>query len=136
VGQNGNITPMIHYDTVEFNGTLHDKSTGSSLARFNELALKEGDYITVKYVNDVMPYVSRLECEHNRNNPNPVIEIIDHCPACRSKLIVSDSGKSLICPNMECPGRSKQRMVNMLQKMNIKGFADASINLINISHLY
>ena len=136
VGQNGNITPMIHYDTVEFMGTLHNKSTGSSLARFQQLQLKEGDFINVKYVNDVMPYVSRIECSHNRDNPNPVVKIIDHCPVCGTPLVVSDSGKTLNCPNIDCAGRSKQRMVNMLQKLNIKGFADASINALNISHLY
>jgi NAD-dependent DNA ligase len=51
VGQNGQITPMIHYDPVYFLGTLHTKSTGSSLDRFKSLALKRGDLINVKYVN-------------------------------------------------------------------------------------
>ena len=136
VGQSGVITPMIHYDTVEFMGTLHNKSTGASLARFNELALKEGDLIKVTYNNDVMPYVSKLECSHNRNNKNPVIQIIDHCPICGSTLVVSDSGKSLMCPNIECSGRTLQRMVNMFQKMNIKGFSDAAISTLQLSHLY
>jgi NAD-dependent DNA ligase len=136
VGQDGSITPMIHYDPVEFNGTIHPKSTGSSYARFRELALKEGDYISVKYTNDVMPYVSRLECEHNRLNPNPVVEFIDHCPVCGSKLVLSDSGKTMSCPNMDCPGRARKRMTNMLQKLNIKGFAEASIDKLGVSHLY
>jgi NAD-dependent DNA ligase len=137
VGQHGNITPMIHYDPVEFLGTIHTKSTGSSLNRFNELGLKYGDYISVKYVNDVMPYVSRVECEHNRNNPNPKIEIISECPLCGTKLVTSDSNKSLICPNLECAGRSIQRMVNMFSKMNIKGFADATFRLLkDKDHLY
>ena len=136
VGQHGNITPMIHYDPVEFLGTIHTKSTGSSLNRFNELGLKYGDYINVKYVNDVMPYVSRVECEHNRNNPNPVISIIDKCPICGTQLITSDSGKSLICPNINCQGRSIQRMVNMFAKMNIKGFADAAFKALGRTHLY
>lgn len=136
VGQNGNITPMIHYDTVEFLGTLHNKSTGSSLARFNELQLKEGDLISVKYVNDVMPYVSRLECSHNRDNTNPVIQFIDDCPICGSRLIISSTGKQKLCPNLDCYGRSIQRMVNMFQKLNIKGFADATFKLLGKTHLY
>ena len=137
VGQNGQITPMIHYDPVEFRGTIHTKSTGSSFKRFQELALKYGDYINVKYVNDVMPYVSRLECDHNRHNPNPVIEFIDTCPICGSKLVISDSGKTVLCPNMECAGRSIQRMVNMFAKLNIKGFADSTFNILKeFDHLY
>ena len=136
IGQHGNVTPMIHYDPVEFIGTIHTKSTGSSYYRFNELGLKYGDYINVTYVNDVMPYVSRLECNHNRNNPNPVIKFIEKCPVCGSDLVISDSGKTVICPNNECPARSIQRMTNMFSKMNIKGFADATFKALGKTHLY
>lgn len=137
VGQHGNITPMIHYDPVEFIGTIHTKSTGSSFARFQDMGLKYGDYINVTYRNDVMPYVSRIDCEHNRNNPNPVIEFIKTCPICGSELVLSDSGKNILCNNIECPGRSVQRMVNMFSKLNIKGFADAAFNSIaEKDHLY
>lgn len=136
VGQHGNITPMVHYDPVEFFGTIHTKSTGSSLNRFNELALKYGDIINVTYVNDVMPYVSRVECQHNRDNPEPISQIITKCPICGTNLVVSNSGKSLLCPNINCQGRTLQRMTNMFSKMNIKGFADASFNVIGCNHLF
>ena len=136
VGQNGTITPMIHYDPVEFLGTIHTKSTGSSYSRFVDLGLKYGDYINVKYVNDVMPYVSRVECEHNRNNQQPLSEFITECPICGSKLVLSDSGKTMMCPNLGCSGRALGRMVNMFAKLNIKGFADAAFISLNITHLY
>lgn len=137
VGQHGNITPMIHYDPVEFNGTIHTKSTGSSYERFQKLGLRYGDYINVTYVNDVMPYVSNVECAHNRHNESPKIEFIENCPVCGSKLMLSDSGKTMICPNMECLGRSTQRMVNMFSKLNIKGFADSTFTALSeFDHLY
>ena len=134
--ENGQITPMIHYDPVCFNGTIHTKSTGASLNRFNSLALKRGDLINVTYVNDVMPYVSKLDCEQNRVNTNPVERFPDVCPVCGSKLMITDSGKSAICPSMDCPGRSIQRMVNMFDKLNIKGFADAAFGSMGLTHLY
>jgi hypothetical protein len=37
---------------------------------------------------------------------------------------------------MDCPGRARKRMTNMLQKLNIKGFAEASIDKLGVSHLY
>ena len=135
VGQHGDITPMIHYDPVEFNGTIHTKSTGSSLNRFKELNLKPGEIINVTYVNDVMPYVSKLDCEHNRNNSNLPVEFITHCPVCGSELVVSKSGKSMICPNETCPARTVQRMTNMFAKLNIKGFAEAAFTALGKSHL-
>ena len=136
VGQHGAITPMIHYDPVEFIGTIHTKSSGSSFERFKNLGLKYGDYIQVTYRHDVMPYVSKVDCEYNRNNPNPVIEFIDTCPICGSKLMISDSEKMMNCYNMECPGRSIQRMSNMFAKLNIKGFADATFSALGKDHFY
>src|SRR5574344_118629 len=63
VGQTGAICPMIHYTPVEFFGAIHDKSTGSSLARFKELNLKPGDVLSITYNHDVIPYVNKLDCE-------------------------------------------------------------------------
>jgi len=136
VGQHGDITPMIHYDPVEFIGTIHTKSSGASLARFKELALRYGDFINVTYRNDVMPYVSKVDCAHNRDNPNPIIEFPKTCPICDTALVVTDSGKKALCPNVDCPGRSIQRMVNMFAKMNIKGFADATFGVLHKDHLW
>lgn len=130
VGQNGNITPMIHYDPVEFYGTIHTKCSGASLARFKELSLKYGDHIDVAYVNDVMPYVSKPDCEYNRQNSNSVILPPDKCPICGTGLLVSESGKMLICPNWDCDGRRIGRTSNMLAKMNLKGFGESMIKTI------
>ena len=127
VGQSGNICPMIHYAPVEFFGGINTVSTGSSYARFNELELKEGDIIEVSYNNDVMCYVNKFDCEHNRNNPNPLCEFPTVCPVCGTRLILSDSGKTAICSNIDCKGRKLARTANMLQKMNIKGFAESTI---------
>lgn len=135
VGQHGNITPMIHYDPVEFNGTIHTKSSGSSYDRFKSLNLKMGDIINVTYVNDVMPYVSRVDCKYNRDNPNPPVEIIHNCPVCGAELVLSNSEKTLLCPNTECPARTIQRMTNMFAKLNIKGFANATFTALNKSKL-
>lgn len=134
VGQNGNITPMIHYDPVEFYGTIHTKCSGASLARFNELNLKYGDHIDVTYVNDVMPYVTKPDCEYNRNNSNPIIEPPLRCPVCDTELMVSNSGKTLICPNWHCQGRQIARMANMLSKMNLKGFGEQMLTQIDKYH--
>lgn len=131
VGQDGSITPMIHYQPVEFYGTIHDKSTGHSFKRFKELNLKVGDIIDVEYVNDVMPYVTKPDNSYNANNINPVINFITQCPSCGSKLRVSDSGKSVYCDNIECPQRNMARMVNMLDKLNIKDFSEAYLTKIN-----
>lgn len=130
VGQAGNITPMIHFNPVEFYGTIHDHCTGHSYKRFMELGLKEGDILNIEYNNDVMCYATKAECSENDNNPNPVIPFIDKCPSCGGPITISDSGKSAVCENKLCPDRQLARMVNMLQKLNLKDFSEESLKSI------
>ena len=134
VGQTGQITPMIHYAPVEFNGTIHPKSTGSSYKRFMELGLHFGDIIKVTYTNDVMPYVNSVSCEENRINAtkNPLAPFADVCPVCGTKIEISSTGNQAYCPNLECKGRKVARMVSMLSRLNLKGFAESTINQLNV----
>lgn len=135
VGQDGSITPMIHYNQVEFFGTIHTKSTGSSYERFISLGLRPGDIIDVEYTNDVMPYVTKPDCEYNRRNTNPLCEFITHCPSCGQPLHLSKSGKTMNCINIECPDRVNARMANMLQKLNIKDFGEEKLRVLGRTHL-
>ena len=136
IGQDGSITPMIHYDQVEFYGTIHTKSTGSSYERFRQLGLRIGDIISVEYTNDVMPYVTKPDCEFNRENQNPLCEFITHCPDCGTELQISKSGKTMYCPNNNCPSRVLARMSNMMQKLNLKDFGEEKIRSLNKSFLH
>lgn len=135
IGQNGVITPMAHYQPIEFLGTIHTKSSISSVKRFRENQFKIGNEIQVEYRNDVMPYVStppELEIS-NQSNPNPVIEFVTHCPACGQPLVFTD--KSATCVNHKCPGRIRARMANMMAKLGLKGFAEANMVKLGVTSL-
>ena len=130
IGQDGIITPMIHYTPVEFYGTIHTKSSGHSYNRFIDLALRKGDIVQIEYTNDVMPYVTKPTIDHNLNNPNPIEEFPTHCPYCGTPIIVNESGKSAICPNYECPERIISRMANMMAKLNLKDFGEETFRAL------
>ena len=132
VGQDGRITPMIHYDPVEFFGTIHNKSSMHSYERFNQCQFKYNDIVDVTYVNDVMPYVTKHECVENENNTNSIIPFTKVCPECGSPIVISDTGKTAYCTNINCNGRKLARMSNMLQKLNLKGFADSTIKELGV----
>ena len=136
VGQDGYITPMIHYKPVEFMGTIHPKSSGHSLDRFLELGLRIGDIIDIEYVNDVMPYVTKPENSHNEMNENPLELFPTQCPICGTTISISRSGKSAYCPNIDCDGRKIARVVNMLDKLGFRDFAEASVEKLKIRNLY
>ena len=133
VGQNGIVTPMAHYLPVEFFGSIHEKSSLHSYARFKELGLRTNDIIEIEYTNDVMPYATKVDCEKNRKNTNPVIEFPAICPSCGSHLFFTD--KSASCGNMMCPDRQIARMDNMFKKLNIKDFSEQRFRMLETYNL-
>lgn len=136
IGQNGYITPMIHYTPVEFYGTIHSKSSGHSFKRFYELGLAVGDILQIEYTNDVMPYVTKPEVQSNFMNPNPPIPFPTHCPCCGSSLVTTNSGKSILCPNKECPERIVAKMANMMSKLNLKDFGEETFRALGTTSLH
>lgn len=139
IGQDGSVTPMIYYDPVEFFGSIHPKSTGSSYDRFKKLDLHVGDIIDVEYTNDVMPRVYKPDNEHNRKNAlNPHNELDSFptiCPSCGQPLTISKTGKTVYCLNPMCGNRTVKRMTATLNKLGIAGFAEESVTAIGKSHI-
>lgn len=135
VGQDGSITPMIHYNPVMFFGTIHDKASGHSYDRFKKLGLRIGDVVEVEYTNDVMAYVTKPDNSHNASNTNPLEVFPTYCPSCGSKLVISKSGKQVMCENKDCPERNIRRIDNMFKKLNIKDFSEAYLTRIGRYHL-
>ncbi|WP_301214480.1 hypothetical protein [uncultured Clostridium sp.] len=135
VGQNGVITPMAHYNPVEFLGTIHTKSSIASVERFNKNRFKIGNVIEVEYRNDVMPYVTTPLLDVNEDNPNEILQFITECPSCGKKLEFSKTMKSAKCINLNCPGRNVARISSMLAKLGIKDFAEAMVERLGVVSL-
>ena len=135
IGQDGTVTPMIHYTPVEFYGTIHTKSSGHSYKRFIDLQLAIGDIIQVEYTNDVMPYVTKPEIMANYRNANEPELFPEFCPYCGTALIVNESGKSAICPNKQCPERVIAKMANMMSKLNLKDFGEETFRFLGTKSL-
>lgn len=135
IGQDGVITPMIHYTPVEFYGTIHSKSSGHSYKRFMDLNLAIGDIIEVTYTNDVMPYVTKPKIQQNFINHAQPEVFPSNCPYCGSNIVINESGKSAICPNKKCSERIVSKMANMMDKLNLKDFGEETFRLLKTSSL-
>lgn len=133
VGANGDITPMIHYDPIEFYGMVNTKSSGHSYARFSELRLRPNDILEIEYVNDVIAYVRKAEVDENCYNPTQPFVFTNVCPECGQSLVLSESGKNVTCTNMMCKGRVIARMSNMVAKLGFKGFSEETIKTLQIT---
>lgn len=132
VAQNGVITPIAHYNPVELFGCTHSKTTVHSYKRFNEMRLRKGDVVNIELINDVIPYITRLDIKDNEFNTNPIIEFPTYCPECNTKLVLSKTGKTAMCPNMYCKGRQLGIIVNMLDKIGFKDFSAESLKQIGV----
>lgn len=130
IGQDGTVTPMIHYTPVEFYGTIHNKSSGHSYKRYNELNLAIGDILQIEYTNDVMPYVTKPQVQSNFINHNQPIPFPKLCPCCGTPLEINPSGKSAVCPNHQCPERIISKMENMMKKLNLKDFGSETFRAL------
>lgn len=128
VGQNGVITPMLHYMPVTLMGTTHTKTTGHSYKRFMELGLKKGDIVEITYRNDVIPYATKPCIPDNSYNPNPVIPFPTVCPECGAPL--QFYGDHATCNNANCPGRLLSRNTEMLNRLGITDMGDERVKAL------
>jgi NAD-dependent DNA ligase len=48
-----------------------------------------------------MPYVTKTECKHNRDNQNPLEEFIKVCPICGKRFVPKRGEQDIYCSN-EC----------------------------------
>lgn len=132
VGQDGSITPMAYFNPVEFFGTIHPKTTVHSYKKFNQMDLHVGDVVELEYRHDVIVYLTKPNVAENAVPTGPKIPFPDHCPVCGTALMVSDSGDTAFCPNMNCEGRRVKRVTNMLKKLNFKDFGEAYVVALNL----
>jgi NAD-dependent DNA ligase len=136
VGKNGQITPMIKFSETYFYGHKYDQASGASLAKIQELGLREGDIIDIEYTNYVMPAVlGRNEQLSAFNNETPVMSLPIECPSCHLPLVIGDSGKMLYCTNVACEGRIVKRISNMMAKLGFENMADATAEKLKIKSI-
>lgn len=121
VGRTGLITPLLHYDTVKFNGTNQTKCTLSSAKRLNDSNIGIGDTVSVVYSNDVIPY---FDCVVSRCNSER-IKVPRFCPCCGAELVID--GARLFCLNESCIARREKTFTKFIQTIGFKNFSESFI---------
>ena len=136
VGYSGVIIPMAHFEPVDFMGTIHDKTTIHSYARFKKLRLCKGDKVNLSLNNDVIVYLTKAEDNDTREDREQYLEKFPtHCPSCGTKLEYSLSGDTAYCPNFYCRERSLNRIAGMLQKLGVKDFGLETVRALDIKNV-
>ena len=90
-GTFGRITPVVHFEPVNFNGCENTKQSIHNFKRFNELKLGVGSEILVSYHSDCLSYITKINSEYNDSiEPIEFIVSIDFSLDL-SSFLVSDS---------------------------------------------
>lgn len=124
VGRTGQITPNAVLDPVRIMGSTVRRATLHNMDFIRERDLEIGDIVVVRKAGDVIPEVVRNVPERRENTK--IIESIEVCPICSSKLIYSESHIDLLCPNENCPARSIESLIHYSSRnaMNIIGLGE------------
>jgi len=143
-GDTGRITPVVHFEPVEFLGNIQTKQNLHNYKRFKELKLGKDSEILLTYRSDCLSYVNKIDSEEN-SKITP-FKFIEKCPICNRKLkiITNPKGEETFveCEWKDCSGKIVGRLENYLTKMNIKGIKTSTIEKLkdygveNIEDLY
>ena len=121
----GLINPVAVFEPVELEGTTVSRASVHNLSILEELALGEGDEISVFKANMIIPQIAE------NLTRSATIQPPELCPVCGGKTRIFDSGeaKTLYCGNESCPAKQVKRFELFVsrQALNIEGLSEATL---------
>jgi len=120
----GSITPVAIIKPVKINGNTINNISLGSIDRFEELGIRQGDEVIIKY--DVIPYLI-IDETCKRNEKGKLFKTPTTCRYCK-QLLVKDP--VLKCVNESCDSRQIGKIVNYAVKMSIPNISSGIITLL------
>ena len=121
----GLINPVAVFEPVELEGTTVSRASVHNLSVLEDLALGEGDEITVYKANMIIPQISE------NLTRSATVKPPDACPVCGSPTRIFDSGEAmtLYCDNRACPAKELKRFELFVSRnaLNIEGLSQATL---------
>ncbi len=113
VSRNGVLTPVAQVKPVEISNAIIQRVTLHNYGLLASFKIKKNDRIEIVRSGEVIPkFLSVVE---SSNNEFTVPKI---CPKCKTKVVFEDI--RIICPNVYCPARFIESLVNFISKMGIE----------------
>ena len=110
VGMTGHVTPVAELDPTTISGSVVARATLNNESFIRNMGLQIGSYVFVQKAGEVIPQVSAIDTERNRNEEAQLrpIHFPTACPECDTHLI--KKGEYWICPNHHCRAQIVQRL--------------------------
>ncbi len=131
----GLINPVAVFEPVELEGTTVSRASVHNLSILKELALGEGDTITVYKANMIIPQIAE-----NKTRSGSVV-IPKQCPVCGGPTKVKAEGdaETLHCVNPDCQAKKVKSFALFVSRdaLNIGGLSEATLEkLIGIGAVH
>lgn len=121
----GLINPVAVFEPVELEGTTVSRASVHNVSILKELALGEGDLITVYKANMIIPQIAENK---TRSGPVPIPQV---CPVCGGPTRVRADGdaETLCCINPDCQVKKLKSFALFASRdaLNIDGLSEATL---------
>ena len=121
----GLINPVAIFEPVELEGTTVSRASVHNISIMEELALGEGDRITVYKANMIIPQIAE------NLTRSGTVRIPDHCPVCGGPTEIRQTTdvKSLYCTNPDCQAKKVKSFALLASRdaLNIDGLSEATL---------
>ena len=132
VGRTGALTPVARIHPVSVGGVIVTNATLHNQDEIWRKDIRVGDYVMVRRAGDVIPEIAR-SLPAKRQQPLPLFQMPETCPACGSHLIQEEGEIILRCAaGLYCLAQKKQALSHFASKLalNIDGLGEKSIDLL------
>jgi DNA ligase (NAD+) len=128
VGRVGTLTPVANLEPVLLAGTTVARASLHNEDELKRLDVRLGDYVLIEKSGEIIPQVLQVVTTRRTGAETPY-EFPKECPVCGT-AVVREAGKAAtICPNYDCPARTKERILFFAgrKQMNIEGLGRAVV---------
>ena len=130
LARDGKFTFILTYDAVKINGKNYRNAKTATSRMISLDGIGIGSVITVKLAGDISPMITDFINESEDVKP---FKFPSKCPFCNTKTVLKKTGKTptFSCPNPACPEVLKQKMLNFLSTLHIKGVAEGKLSKLD-----
>jgi DNA ligase (NAD+) len=123
-GRTGNITPVLHFDGVQLEGTTVCRCTAHNVGIIKTNKIGVGSRIEIIKSGKIIPKLHKVVQAQGQVDPPK------DCPSCGRFLLEvegADGALALVCDRWDCPAQNIKGLNHWLTVLGVKGISESTI---------
>lgn len=136
VGRTGTLTPVALMEPVLLAGSKISRATLHNMDELERKDIRINDTVLIQKAGEIIPEVIKVVKEKRTGNEIPFNAPIK-CPVCGTQVIKSADEIALRCPNINCSGQIKERILHFVSRkaMDMEGIGEALVDQLLIRNM-